>query len=157
MLSFIPDSALHGQKPNMIWTRKHDADLLFGCYDHGMGNYDKYFADRNLIFNSDDRSEYAFKRVSDRIKFVMNAVRRYSDDLRCIDFDSKILSLNSGGPPPDFQRKVKEIFKGDKFKKVLMTLINFGVPVLDYEEHRDDFEFLRVFVQYVVDEPDVVP
>jgi hypothetical protein len=40
-----------------MWTLKHDTDLMIAIYNHGLGNTEKYYSDKTLIFSTDNIKE----------------------------------------------------------------------------------------------------
>ena len=86
LLSFLPDSELGGQKPSQLWSRQHDQDLLFGCFKYGIGNYELFFRDQEFVFYHEKRDEHQFKRITDRIKYLVNNIKKATDNLKNLDF-----------------------------------------------------------------------
>lgn len=39
LLNFLSSGAFYGQRPSVLWTKKHDVDLLRGTYKFGYANY----------------------------------------------------------------------------------------------------------------------
>ena len=71
MLFMVPVEALHGMRPSSCWTLKHDIDLCFGCYKYGIGQYEEYFKDKELIFSLEKKGNDNFRRLTDRIKMIV--------------------------------------------------------------------------------------
>ena len=78
VLNFIPKKHLHAQRPHSFWTVKHDCDLILGCYHHGVGNYERMFADQKLIFSCEASKDNCYKKFTDRVKFLMVLISKWT-------------------------------------------------------------------------------
>lgn len=146
LLKMIPTESLHGQKPSPCWTRKHDVDLMLGSYEHGMGNYERFHQNKNLIFWTEKREEQCYKRMTDRVKLIIFHLKRFTKNLTVFNFEDAPVSLHEIKNEEHKQPLFLDKFSKNQKEELYQILINFGIPVMEFDELKEDYELLRVLL-----------
>jgi len=55
LLNWMSNTVFYGQRPSVLWTRKHDIDLLRGTYQYGYANYHLIKNDPEYTLNELDK------------------------------------------------------------------------------------------------------
>eukprot|EP00347_Sterkiella_histriomuscorum_P008411 403345196 len=135
ILNCLSQEKLQPGKPAIVWTRKHDVDLIFGTFEHGFGNYENIMKNQNYIFQDISQGKFKSNMMTKRLKYIIKLVNQY---------------LKSSNGKYDFEKTdhVKEAsgFSLVEKNKLYEILINYGVPTMSLEDARDDWELLKILL-----------
>ncbi|CDW85165.1 f y-rich n-terminus family protein [Stylonychia lemnae] len=135
LLNFLSQEQLSPARPALVWTRRHDVDLIMGSFDYGYANYEAILKSKTLIFEDTSQGKFKSNMMTKRIKYVMKQV---------------LLFLKSNHNKYDFERTdhVKEASGFSLLEKNTLyeILINYGVPVISNDDPKDDYELLKVLL-----------
>jgi hypothetical protein len=128
-------------KPSIVWTRKHDSDLLLGNFDYGFANYEEILHDPKLVFKDTSQGKFRSNYLTRRLKYLTKCIIQYG---KASNFRF------------DFERTedVKETKESSGFnlaeKHILYeVLINYGIPVSESDETKEDYQLLQImFAKY---------